>query len=179
MTIEQLKYPIGHFELPDDITMEILSNWIKDISTFPFRLNQEVKDLSSDQLDTPYRPDGWTIRQVVHHCADSHMNSFIRLKLSLTEENPTIKPYHEDRWANLPDCIDYLVESSVKIIEGIHERWIVLLNNMSPQDFNRSYFHPGSNKKFSLLEMTGLYAWHCNHHLAHITNLKERMGWNL
>jgi len=174
-----LKYPIGHFELPEELTPKILSNWINDISTFPEKLQQEIKDLSSEQIDTPYRPDGWNIRQVVHHCADSHMNSFIRLKLSLTEDTPTIKPYYEERWAKLSDSIHYPVESSVKIIEGIHERWTILLNNMTHQDFKRSYLYPCSDKEVSLLEMTGLYAWHCNHHLAHITNLKERKGWNL
>jgi len=177
MTIEQLKYPIGKFEAPKEITAEMLSSFIQDISLFPSRLRQETANLSSTQLDSPYRPEGWTIRQLVHHCADSHMNSLIRFKLALTEENPTIKPYFEDRWAELPDGRDLPVEPSVKMLEGIHERWTHLLNSLSPEQLARTYIHPEQDRELRLDHTIALYAWHCRHHLAHVTGLKEREGW--
>jgi hypothetical protein len=126
LDLEKLKYPIGKFLKPTLITKSILEKWISDISTFPKKLTEEVIHLTNEQLDTQYRPDGWTIRQVVHHCADSHMNSLIRLKLSLTENQPTIKPYFQERWAELPDS-KMPIEPSLKMIEGIHERYSTLL----------------------------------------------------
>lgn len=174
MNIEQLKFPIGKFEKPDLITKQMLNNWISDISSFPERIKNEVCGLTDVQLDTKYRPNGWTIRQVVHHCADSHMNSFIRFKLALTENSPTIKPYFEERWAELPDSKNLSIESSVKIIEGLHERWSFMLKNLSENDFQKTFIHPEHGKSFRLDENIGIYAWHCNHHLAHITECKKR-----
>ncbi len=177
MTIEKLKYPIGKFKKPEEITAEIISEWISDITSFPASLRSEVNHLSNDQLDTPYRPDGWTIRQVIHHCADSHMNSLMRLKLALTENVPTIKPYIQNRWAELSDSKNMPIEASLKMLEGIHERWAVLLNDLSEEQFKRTFVHPENGNTFRIDENTALYAWHCNHHLAHITETKKRNSW--
>jgi hypothetical protein len=178
MDMEKLKYPIGRFDRPLIITDDILNKWIADISTFPARLRAEVCDLSEEQLDTPYRPDGWTIRQVVHHCADSHMNSLTRLKLALTEDSPTIRPYFEARWAELPDSKGMPIGPSLKMIEGIHERWTVLLNNLTHEQHARTFIHPQHGITFRVDENIGVYAWHCNHHLAHITETKKRNNWS-
>ncbi len=177
MTLEKLKFPIGHFIKPEKITNEILHNWISDIETFPQRIKDAVICLTNEQLDTSYRPKGWTIRQVVHHCADSHINSLIRLKLTLTEETPTIKPYFEDKWAELIDSKTSDIDSSLKILEGLHTRWILLLKNLKDTDLEREFIHPENNKKIRIDENIGVYAWHCNHHLAHITTLKNSKGW--
>jgi len=177
MTLEQLKFPIGKFEKPTTITKDDLLNWISEISTFPSRLKNEVNHLTNEQLNTQYRPEGWTIRQVVHHCADSHMNSLIRLKLTLTEDQPTVKPYYEERWAELADSKNMPIEPSLKMIEGIHERWTVLLNNLSESDYSKIFIHPEHGKAFRIDENIGMYAWHCNHHLAHITETKKRNNW--
>lgn len=178
MTLEQLKYPIGKFEKPELITKDILSKWIVEISTFPSRLINQVNSLTDEQLDMQYRPNGWTIRQVVHHCADSHMNSLIRLKLALTEDEPTIKPYFEERWAELLDTNHMPIEPSIKMIEGIHERCTVLLNNLTDDQYGRIFIHPEHGTTFRVDENVGVYAWHCNHHLAHITETIKRNNWN-
>ncbi|MCW2120123.1 YfiT family bacillithiol transferase [Flavobacterium sp. 7A] len=177
MTLEKLKYPIGHFLQPEEITSLILSNWIEDIARFPENLSNEVAHLSAEQLDTPYRPDGWTIRQVVHHCADSHMNSLTRFKLALTEDSPFIKPYHEERWAELEDSKNFPIQSSLQMLIGIHARWTALLKELSVTDLKRDFVHPEHGKSFLLDENIGVYAWHCNHHLAHITTLKKVKNW--
>lgn len=177
MSLENLRFPIGHFEKPIEITKDILSGYISDISSFPNRLRVAVENLSDVQLDTPYREEGWTLRQVVHHCADSHMNSLIRFKLALTEEKPVIKPYFEERWAELEDSKNMPISSSLKLLDGLHERWTILLNSLSQDDLQRTFIHPEHGKEFRLDENIGVYAWHCNHHLAHITSLKSRKGW--
>jgi len=177
MTLEELKFPIGKFKKPNDITTDTLAGYITDISIFPRQLRDEVENLSSDQLDTAYRTDGWTIRQVVHHCADSHMNSLIRFKLALTEEKPVIKPYYEDRWAELFDSKSMSTESSLKMLEGVHERWTALLKGMTKDQLSRSYIHPEHGRELRLDESAGLYAWHGRHHLAHITTVKKIKGW--
>jgi len=177
MTLEELKYPIGKFEKPTTITKEILSKWIDAISSFPTKLKKEVDHLTDAQLDTQYRPGGWTIRQVVHHCADSHMNSLTRLKLALTEDQPTIKPYYEERWAELADSKNMPVAPALKMLEGIHERWTVLLNQLTEEQNQREFIHPEHGKTFRIDENIGVYAWHCNHHLAHITEAKKRNNW--
>jgi hypothetical protein len=173
MADNQLKYPIGLFVNPPVITDEFISEWISVIASFPQHIESETKYLNDQQLDTPYRHEGWTIRQVVHHCADSHMNSFIRIKLALTEENPTIKPYLEDRWAELTDSNNLPVSSSLKIIEGVHERWGALLKSLTNDQWKRTFIHPEHGKVFSIDAMTGFYAWHCQHHLAHICQAKK------
>lgn len=177
MTDDTLRYPIGLFQQPERITKEIIETWIADICSFPERLKKEVLHLSVEQLDTPYRPGGWTIRQVVHHCADSHINGFIRLKLAMTEDHPTIKPYREERWAELTDTKLFTIESSLKILEGIHSRWTVLLQGLREEELERTFVHPEHGTVFTIAEHIGTYAWHGNHHLAHITTLKKRMDW--
>jgi hypothetical protein len=168
MSTEHLQYPIGQFSMPESITKEIVSHWIDDIASFPERLRIAVSGLSDEQLEHTYRPGGWTIRQVIHHCADSHMNSFIRFKLALTEDQPTIKPYYEDRWAELPDTNHMSVDSSLKILEGLHLRWTVLLSALTERDYARTFYHPENKKTIRLDENIGIYAWHSNHHLAHV-----------
>ncbi|NWF88791.1 MAG: putative metal-dependent hydrolase [Ignavibacteriaceae bacterium] len=177
MNIEQMKYPIGKFKLPDIITTEIIEKFILVIESFPARLKAEVENLNEEELDTPYRPEGWTIRQVVNHCADSHMNGLIRHKLLLTEDKPTIKPYMEDRWAELADSKTMPIASALLILDGVHKRWTVLLKSLNQDDLKRIYIHPEHGKEFPLEESIALYAWHCNHHLAHITELKKRKNW--
>lgn len=176
MNIETLRYPIGNFTKPSLITPALLTEWTTHIETFPQRLRTEVMHLTETQLDTPYRPEGWTIRQLVHHCADSHMNAYIRFKLALTEEQPTIKPYMEARWAELIDS-SMPIESSMQILSGLHARWTTLLRSLTETELAKTFVHPEHQKTFRLDEIIALYAWHCNHHLAHITKLKERNGW--
>ncbi|HMQ07894.1 MAG TPA: putative metal-dependent hydrolase [Saprospiraceae bacterium] len=177
MAEENLKFPIGRFVSPGHITTENVQSYLKDISTFPQRLREEVHPLTDAQLDTPYREGGWTVRQVVHHLADSHMNSLMRFKLALTEENPTIKPYFEERWAELADSKQMPIEPALKMLEGIHARWAFLIQHVKPALLQSTFVHPQHGKVFRLDENLGLYAWHGNHHLAHITALKIREGW--
>jgi hypothetical protein len=172
--VEKLKYPIGKFQTPIRMERIQIQDWIKVIEEFPKKLNNEVKDLIEIELEKQYRPGGWTIQQVVNHCADSHMNSFIRFKLALTENTPTIKPYFENLWAELPDARDFPVESSLKILEGLHQRWINLLRSLSDVDLDRQFKHPETNELISLKINIGIYAWHCEHHLAHVKNAKLR-----
>ncbi len=171
-----LRYPVGRFQRKERVTSGDLAGWIAAIAGCPGALRQAVAGLSEAQLDTPYRDGGWTVRQVVHHLADSHMNSYIRFRLALTEEEPTIKPYNEGAWSNLPDAMDAPVEVSLVLLEAMHDRWVRLLRTMSPADFQRTLRHPESGL-LSLEVMTALYAWHSRHHVAHITGLRQRMGW--
>ncbi|WP_078379929.1 YfiT family bacillithiol transferase [Sutcliffiella halmapala] len=170
-----LRYPIGPFKLEKNPTIETIESWIKEIEITPANLKEAVKDLSEEQLDTPYRQGGWTVRQVVHHLADSHMNSYIRFKLALTEDNPTIKPYMEDKWAELPDS-KLPIDISLSLLESLHARWITLLRSMQPADFEKTFQHPelGAVK---LAVNIAIYEWHGRHHIAHITSLRERFGW--
>jgi hypothetical protein len=168
MDLEKLKYPIGKYIKPSVIDQSIIDGYIFEIESFPERLRNVVSRLSQTQLDTAYRPDGWTARQVIHHCADSHINSFIRFKLALTEDKPTIKPYFEERWAELADAKNLDIEPSLMLLEGLHKRWVVLLKSFNAEDFQKVFIHPEHGKSFTLAENTGIYAWHCNHHLAHV-----------
>ncbi|MNJ93003.1 putative metal-dependent hydrolase YfiT [compost metagenome] len=170
--IENLKFPIGKFNTPNVITNEHIKSWIEVIKSFPERLLSATEDLNEVQLEKQYKPDGWTIRQVVHHCADSHLNSFTRFKLALTEDKPVIKPYAEDLWAELPDA-KLPIASSIKILEGIHERWTALLESLTEADLERQFIHPENNELISLKQNIGIYAWHCNHHLAHVLIAKN------
>lgn len=165
---QSLQYPVGKFAAPTEFDQNQLREWIRDIENFPALLSKEVTALSEDDMDTPYRPGGWSVRQVVHHCADSHMNSFIRYKLALTEDNPRIKAYFEDRWAEMSDYLGLPVESSLQILEGLHFRWVSLLKAMTEADFGRTFFHPEKNRSITLYETTALYSWHCRHHLGHV-----------
>jgi hypothetical protein len=175
--LEKLKYPIGKFIAPENYSTAYLSERILEIESFPERLKKEVSQLTSEQLETPYREDGWTIRQVIHHCADSHMNCFIRIKWALTEKKPVIKFYHEDRWAELYDNLTMPIEPTLSFLEGLHFRLAYLMKSLSETDLNKSFIHPENNKEYQLKEIIGTYAWHGNHHLAHITELKNRKGW--
>lgn len=171
--LEDLKYPIGKFSKPESISEEEIKSWITDIEQFPNRLNKLVPYLSASELNYRYRPDGWTIKQVVHHCADSHMNSFIRFKLCLTEELPTIKPFNDSKWAELPDATEADISTSLKLIEGLHARWTILLKSLDASELNKQYVHPDKQQPLSLLDSIALYAWHGNHHLAHIKQALE------
>ena len=175
-TLEQLKYPVGRFDWSQDTSKAAVRKAIETIAGFPGRIKNAVTHLHQDQLDTAYRTDGWTIRQVVHHCADSHLNAYIRFKLALTEFKPTIKPYDQTEWAKLPDSkLDPSV--SLALIENIHQRWVIIMENMSDADWDLGYTHPEHNAWQELRIVVVMYAWHCEHHLAHITRLIDRMGW--
>jgi hypothetical protein len=175
--LEKLQYPIGKFIAPDYYSESYLEEKIVEISSFPERLKKEVLHLSEEQLDTPYRNEGWTIRQVIHHCADSHMNCFMRIKWTLTEEKPIIKFYYEDRWAELHDNLTMPIQPTLSFLEGLHFRLAYLMKSLSETDLNKSFIHPEHNSEFQLKEIIGTYAWHGNHHLAQITELKKRKDW--
>lgn len=173
-----LRYPIGKFQLEDDnLTDDERSRLISQIAETPARLREAVKDLSEEQLDTPYRPGGWTVRQVVHHLPDSHLNSYVRFKLALTEDEPTIKPYDEAQWAMLNDSRVTPIEVSLTLLESLHERWVALLGSLSATDYARRFRHPDIGV-VSLNKNVALYAWHGRHHVAQVTSLCERMGWS-
>lgn len=171
--IESLKYPVGKFQLPERIYSESITEAIQTLRSFPGLIFTAVSPLSPEQLDTPYRPEGWTVRQLIHHCADSHMNAFIRFKLALTEQNPTIKPYEEAEWAKLPDS-NLPIEPSLALIKAIHLKWVTLLDSMKVEDFKKTFFHPEKQKSQSLDGVTLMYAWHSLHHLAHVRQLVLR-----
>jgi hypothetical protein len=170
------RYPIGKFVFDKDATPEKRAAWIREIAQLPDLLRKATAGLTAAQIDTPYREGGWTVRQVVHHLADSHMNSFIRSKLALTEEVPTIKPYDQKVWATLPDVVGVDIGSSLAIIEGLHARYVALFSSMRPEDFNRTFMHP-ENGPTTLDRNLQIYAWHGKHHAAHITSLRTRSGW--
>lgn len=177
LDLEKLRFPIGVFIAPSAYNAQVIPAQIEAIASFATRLKNEVLHLSDAQLDTPYRPSGWTIRQVVHHCADSHMNCLIRIKLTLTEELPTIKPYKEELWSELNDNRTMPIAPSLLLLEGLHFRLQWILSNLTASDFERRYVHPQYGKEFPLYEVAALYAWHGDHHLAHITELKKRNHW--
>ena len=174
---ENLRFPVGRFSPPSPVPQAVIDQCIKTISTFPERLKEATTGMTDAQLKTPYREGGWTVKQVVHHCADSHMNAFIRFKLGLSEDNPTIKPYSQDDWVNQPDVETDSINVSIKLLEALHIRWASLLTGMKSSDYNRTFHHPEMEKSVSLAMNLCLYAWHCDHHLGHITSLKDRMGW--
>lgn len=172
---EDLRFPIGKFERIADVTAEMRAKLIGEIASLPSQVRAAVDGLSEDQIDTQYRPDGWTVRQVVHHIPDSHSHAFIRFKWALTEEAPAIKAYYEDRWAELGDA-KMPIENSLDLLDAFHIRWVALLNSMSESDFSRKLVHPETGE-WKLSEMLTLYVWHGKHHAAHITKLRERNGW--
>lgn len=175
--LEKQKYPIGNFTAPDKFRKGEIGKCIKDIDKMPKRLKEAVKNLTDEQLDTAYRPNGWTVRQVVHHLADSHMNAYIRFRLALTEDNPTIKPYEEAKWAELNDAKSAPIKFSLDMLRNLHKRWVMLLKSMDKDLMMRTYFHPEKNRAVPLWEVTAMYGWHSNHHLAHIEELKKSKGW--
>lgn len=176
-TLNDLKYPIGLPNLPKKITPTEINKWITVLEKFPERLENLVSNLSDEQLSTPYRDGGWTIRQVVHHCADSHHNSYTRFKWTLTEKAPLIKAYYEDRWAELADSKSGPIRFSLHSLKALHAKWVYFLQLLSEADLDRYFIHPDGNEKVSLKENIGIYAWHCNHHYAHIEQLLIRKGW--
>ena len=169
-------YPIGPFEYRGPATPAHRAGWIADIAALPSLLRNAVAGLNDAQLDTPYRAGGWTVRQVVHHIPDSHLNAYVRFKLTLTEDEPTIRPYDQERWADLPDGRTGAIAASLGILEGLHERWVRMLRSLGPAEFARKLNHPEWGVQ-DLDWLTAQYAWHGKHHVAHVTGLRERMGW--
>jgi hypothetical protein len=174
---DDLRYPIGAFQFVGDVLPRTRERRIAEIAAAPDHLREAVAGLSPAQLDTPYRPGGWTVRQVVHHLPDSHLNAYTRIKLALTEDEPTIKPYEEARWAELPDARTGPVEPSLALLESLHQRWLLLLRQLRPSDFERRFRHPEHGRIFIVDEAVAMYAWHGRHHVAHVTALRHRMGW--
>jgi hypothetical protein len=172
-----LRYPVGQFEMPATVTPEMRSHAIDIIAALPARLREAVAGLTDPQLDTPYRPGGWTVRQVVHHLADSHMNSYSRMKVAQTERSPTIMPYDEKAWAELPD-MRLPIAASLGILDGLHDRWVVLLRALQPADYAREFLHPEYPGAPRTIEwVVQHYAWHSQHHVGHVTSLRQREGW--
>jgi uncharacterized damage-inducible protein DinB len=170
------RYPIGKFRFAGSADEAQRAQFIKQIAETPAALRAAVHGLSSGQLETPYREGGWTVRQVIHHVPESHMNAYIRFKLALTEDEPTIKPYMEDRWAKTPDVLGTPLETSLALLESLHDRWVRLLRGLQPEQWTRTFRHPELGT-VSLEKNLALYAWHGQHHTAHITELRRRMGW--
>ena len=171
-----LRYPIGRFAFPDSYGTAARTADLARIKAAPARFRAAVAGLDDPDLDTPYRPGGWTVRQVIHHVADSHLNAYIRCKLALTEDHPTIRPYDEAKWAELPDS-KRRVTGSLTLLDSLHERWVALLEALEPGLFARTLYHPEGRISISLDRMVATYAWHGDHHLAHITGLRRRKGW--
>lgn len=170
------RYPIGKFSFNGTLSTDQKKQYVNDIEQAPTKLRDALKGLSDQQINTPYRDGGWTVRQVTHHVPDSHMNAYIRFKLALTEDEPTIRLYMEDRWAELPEAKQAPVEVSLALLDSLHHRWTMMLRNMSDSDWKRNFQHPEMGL-LSLEKTLALYAWHGRHHVAHITSLREKMGW--
>jgi len=175
MTNDQ-RYPIGKYE-PQPFSHEQKEKWLMDIKFLPDELEMAVQNLDEHQLNTPYREDGWTLQQLVHHVADSHMNAYIRFKLGLTENHPTIKPYEEKEWALLADNETVPINVSLTLLHALHQRWYAAIRDLTESEFERTVVHPAQGRVMSLWLLLGLYAWHGKHHTAHITSLRERKAW--
>jgi hypothetical protein len=173
--MEDLRYPIGEFTLPSTITQDLRNGAIDVIAALPARMRDAVRGLSESQLDTPFRPGGWTVRQVVHHVPDSHLNAYVRVKLALTEDNPTIKPYDQDAFATLADQ-RLPIEVSLSLLDALHARWMAVWKVMTPDQFARPLYHPEIGA-ITIDYLLQYYGWHSRHHVAHITRLREREGW--
>jgi uncharacterized damage-inducible protein DinB len=174
--MDDLRYPIGKARMETRLEDGERREMIDQLEETPARLRAAVAGLTAEQLDTPYRPGGWTVRQVVHHVPDSHLNAYVRFKLALTEPEPAIKTYDEARWAELPDTRSVPVEVSLALLENLHRRWVTLLRSLDAADFDKTVRHPDYGV-INLNQLLGLYAWHGRHHTAHVTGLRERMGW--
>lgn len=174
---DEARYPIGRVKLERDLAPERRRALIDQLAAAPGLFREAVKDLSGAQLDTPYRLGGWTVRQLIHHLPDSHMNAYVRFKLALSEDQPTIKPYDEERWAELADTPATPPGVSLDLLTFLHERWVILLRSMGEEQWRRAFYHPEQEQLMSLDEALGMYAWHGAHHTAHVTRLRERMGW--
>ena len=171
-----LQYPVGRFSYSGSLSAEDRARSIAALRELPSRLRAAVEGLSENQLDTPYRPGGWTVRQVVHHVADSHMNSFVRFRLALTEDNPTVKPYDEKLWAELEDSRAEEAEVSLVLIDALHRRWVRMLESLTDAEWSRTYLHPDDGL-VTVEKALAIYDWHGRHHTAHVVSLRERMGW--
>jgi len=171
------RYPVGKYERRDTLTSDERAALIEAIAETPRRMREAVGGLTAAQLETPYRDGGWTLRQVVHHVPDSHLNAYCRFKLALTEDGPTIRPYDEAKWAELHDSVDTPIETSLTLLESLHDRWMRLLRSMKDDDFGRTLNHPEWTKPMTLDTMLSLYGWHGRHHVAHITTTRDRNGW--
>jgi hypothetical protein len=171
------RYPIGKFAPVKAMTAELRQQMIETVAATPSHVGDAVRGLTEEQLATPYRTGGWTVRQVVHHLPDSHVNAYVRFKLALTEDNPLVKPYDEAAWASLADSVTTPVETSLCFLDCLHERWVHLLHSMSESDFQRTYRHPDFEGVRTLDQLLAIYAWHGPHHVAHITALRKRMKW--
>ncbi|MEQ9232373.1 MAG: putative metal-dependent hydrolase [Cyclobacteriaceae bacterium] len=176
MDIEALKYPIGKFHRPESFDQKVISDFISIIEEFPLKIKRLTENLTAQELNYRYRPEGWTVKQVVHHCADSHMNSLVRFKWTLTEDTPTIKAYQEADWAMLPDSLEDDISVSLNFLSALHTKWVFLLKNLADEDFNRAFIHPEHGKKVNLKMNLAIYAWHCQHHLAHIEQALKHKG---
>ncbi len=174
---DDLRYPVGKFAFPAEWNPDNVKQWRTDLVELPARVRAAVAGLSDAQLDTPYRDGGWTVRQTVHHVADSHMNAYCRFRLALTEDGPTIKPYLEARWAELPDARTLPVAPSLEIIDGVHTRLIALIDSLTAEQWQRGFVHPEHGRTIALWQTAALYAWHSKHHVAHINNLRARNKW--
>jgi len=175
--IQELRYPIGDFSCPENISTQQIAKHILELEKLPGRLENLVSDFSKHQLETPYRPGGWTVRQVIHHIADSHHHSYTRFKWALTENQPLIKAYEEKDWSSLFDARSAPIALSLNYIKALHAKLVYLLRGLDEQSLQKNYLHPEGNVKISVAENIAKYAWHGNHHLAHIKNLAEREGW--
>ncbi|MXV49607.1 putative metal-dependent hydrolase [Pedobacter sp. HMF7647] len=173
---DNLRYPIGKFVLPENISKVQLDEWIDQISALPAKIREAAAGLSDKQLDTPYRPGGWTLRQVIHHLPDSHMNAYIRFKLAYTEDHPTVRPYYEEIWAECGEAKNGPIEVSINLLDALHKRWVFFLKTLNVEDFDRSYQH-AEHGESNLKKMLGLYVWHGNHHLNHIINTRKLNKW--
>jgi uncharacterized damage-inducible protein DinB len=172
-----LRYPIGEYK-PEPFSIEQKVEWLADLKFLPLHLENAILNLDEAQLETPYRDGGWTVHQLVHHVADSHMNAYCRFKLALTEDNPAIKPYDQELWAEMNDVHKLPVNISLTLLHALHARWVEALKHVKDDDWNnRTIFHPEYKKTIRLWTLLGMYAWHGKHHTAHITSLRERMGW--
>lgn len=176
-SLEALRYPVGPFAYRGPQSPEQRSACIDRVAATPAAIRRAVEGLADAQLDTPYREGGWTVRQVVHHVPDSHLNAYTRFRLALTEPTPTIRPYLEHRWAELPDARAAPIGVSLALLEALHARWVLLLRSLAPADWALRYHHPEHGREWTLDEVLAMYAWHGEHHTAHITRLRERMGW--
>lgn len=177
ISLEELRYPIGRYQKPETMGADDRMEWISAIAALPSWLDVVVENLDAHQLATPYRPGGWTMVQTIHHLFDSHMNGFVRVKLALTEDRPTIKPYKEALWADTPEIFHVPVNVSITGLHALHRRWTSLLEGLNEEQWQREFLHPERPAPLSVAEMTALYAWHCKHHFEHLRRLRSRMGW--
>lgn len=174
--MQELKYPIGEYKRPENLTEEIIREYIHQIKCLPDELEKTIAGLTEEELNVRYRPEGWTIKQVIHHLADSHINSYTRFKLALTEDKPVIKPYYEDRWAELEDGRNSSIKFSIDLLKALHSRWGVLFESLNDEELKRKFIHPEHGREIELRENLGIYAWHGKHHLAHIDLAKRKFN---